>query len=194
MTKNSEIGEILKFRKLGSQLRARLFEELGEVVAHRFEASSVLEQACTGLSPAAACGSGSSGAGRALKLDWRGRRTSGVGRGARPPPAGRSSPVLAKREAALRGGRALRLLVTVKIASRADADDCGNEKMMAKERTSRVTGAYGREPDGILAFTNIESLTIAKKLPKQWQSVIPFEMVSPPTNGQISGKRIGRLR
>jgi hypothetical protein len=51
MTKNSEIGERLKFRKLGSQLRARLFEELGEVVAHRFEASSVLEQACTGLLP-----------------------------------------------------------------------------------------------------------------------------------------------
>jgi hypothetical protein len=130
MTKNFKIGERLKFRKLGSQLRARLFEELGEVVAHRFEASSELEQARTRLSPATACASGSSEAGRALKPNWRGRRASGVGCGARPPPAGRSSLDLAKREAALRGGRALRLLATVKIASR--ADDCGNEKTMAK--------------------------------------------------------------
>jgi hypothetical protein len=39
------------------------------VVAHQFEVSAELEQARTGLSPAAAYGSGSSEGGRALKLD-----------------------------------------------------------------------------------------------------------------------------
>jgi hypothetical protein len=42
------------------------------MVAHRFEALSELEQARTSLSPVAACGNGSGGGGRALKLDCRG--------------------------------------------------------------------------------------------------------------------------
>jgi hypothetical protein len=59
-----------------------------------------------GLSLAAACGSDSSA------------------RAGLPRKTGHSSPDLTKREAALRGGRALLLLATVKIASR--PDDSGN--------------------------------------------------------------------